>query len=422
MGQRAADQGANEVAGFRDALQHREFRRLVLHHLVAGSGQSFGTVAVATALYHQTGSAAWVGAAAACRLVPYLLCAGPAGVLADRTDRRRLLLWSSVLRAVATSVLVVAVAVDAAPLLIVSVVFLATALGTGSFPALLAVIPGAVPEDHLPPATAILNTVETAAWLVGPAVGGLLLLGGSPEAALAINALLFLVGAAMLAPVGPRPAPDACDLDGRRFGARLADGARVIVQSPEIGSPLLLVIAVNLALGAAPVVLLLVAQDAAMGAGAYAVLTAALGIGGFSGVVVTNRLAARPDTMATLSGSAVVGTVPFLGLLLTDRLPLAAALVAIAGAGMVVTEVVALTVMLRSLPEPVIARVFGLVDSSLVAAVLAGSVIAAPLVAWLGLTLTIVAAGLIIPVVGVTVAWLNVHSHRLQVDAVALAP
>jgi predicted MFS family arabinose efflux permease len=196
----------------------------------------------------------------------------------------------------------------------------------------------------------------------------------------------------------------------------------VIVRSPEIGSPLLLVIAVNLALGAAPVVLLLVAQDAAMGASAYAVLTAALGIGGFSGVVVTNRLAARPDTMATLSGSVVVGTVPFLGLLVTDRLPVAAALVAIAGAGMVVTEVVALTVMLRSLPEAVIARVFGLVDSSLVAAVLAGSVIAAPLVAWLGLTLTIVAAGLIIPAVGVTVAWLNVHSRRLRVDAVALAP
>ncbi len=106
---------ASETAGFRHALGHREFRWLALHHLVAGSGQSFGTVAVATALYQQTGSAAWVGAAAACRLVPYLLCAGPAGVLADRIDRRRLLLWSAVLRAAVTAVLVVGVAVQAAP-------------------------------------------------------------------------------------------------------------------------------------------------------------------------------------------------------------------------------------------------------------------------------------------------------------------
>jgi MFS family permease len=412
---------ANETAGFRHALGHREFRWLALHHLVAGSGQSFGTVAVATVLYQQTGSAAWVGAAAACRLVPYLLCAGPAGVLADRIDRRRLLLWSAVLRAVVTAVLVIGVAVHAAPIIIVALVFLGTALGTGSFPALLAVIPGAVPEHHLPPATAILNTVETAAWLIGPALGGLLLLGGSPETALAANALLFLAGAAMLGPVAPRPAPEAEDHVDRGFAGRLADGARVIVRTPEIGSPLVLVVAVNLALGAAPIILLLVSQDAGLGPNSYAALTAALGVGGFSGVVVTNRLAARSDTMVTLSCSVVTGTAPFLGLLLTDQLLVATVLVAVAGAGMVVTEVVALTVMLRSLPEAVVARVFGLVDSSLVAAVLAGSVIAAPLVGWLGLSLTILAAGLIIPCVGVSMAWLNLHSRRQRAEALALA-
>jgi MFS family permease len=397
-------------SGFRTALAHRELRWFAAHHLVAGTGQAFGTVAVAAAIWAQTGSAAWVSAAAAARLVPYLVCSGLAGVLVDRTDRRRLLAATSAMRAVVVLAVALAVAVGAHPAVVVTLVFSGTALGTGSYPAVLAVLPSTVPDDDLPPATALVNTAETAVWLVGPAIGGLVVAAGGPVAALTANALVFVLGAALLAPVAPRPAP-AEQASGARTGglvAELAASARLMIADPRVRCPMILVISVNLLLGAAPIALL-VGNDTWFGGGhPYALLTAALGIGGFSGILATNRLARRGDVVRTLTWTAGAGCMPFALLLVTHRLgsvQLGASLllVAVAGAAMVLTEVVALTVLLRELPEEVIGRVFGLVDSTLVAAVLVGSVVVGPLIATVGLPVTLLLFGLVLPVVAAAV-------------------
>jgi MFS family permease len=386
--------------GFRSALAHREFRWFVTHHLLAGTGQSLGTVAVATVLYQQTGSATWVGLAAAARLLPYLVCSGPAGVLVDRFDRRRLLLVSAAARAVVVLVLVTAIGAGAPPWVTVAVVFAGTALGTGSFPAALAVIPSTVRERDVAPATATLNTVETAAWMIGPALGGLLVLAASPLWALTANAVVFLIGAIALLPTRPRPVVRADQVVTTGFTSNLLDGARTILRSPEIRCPLVLVVAVNLVLGAAPIVLLVASQDRFGADGSqYALLMAALGIGGFAGVALTNRLARRGDLVGTLTWSMAAGCVPFALLAVSRDLVSALVLVALAGAAMVVTEVVALTAMLQTLPDHVIGRVFGLVDSTLVASVLIGSVVAGPAIAVAGRPAAMVAIGALVPVV-----------------------
>jgi ENTS family enterobactin (siderophore) exporter len=395
--------GAEAGSGFRSALTHRDLRWFAAHHLVAGTGQAFGTVAVATAIYAQTGSATWVSAAAAARLVPYLVCSGLAGVLVDRTDRRRLLAATSAARAIVVLGVALAVAVEAHPALVVALVFGGTALGTGGYPAVLAVLPSTVPARDLPPATALVNTAETAVWLVGPALGGLAVAAADPAIALAANAAVFVLGAALLVPVAPRPAPASAPSTERSgILSELAAGAQIMVADPRVRCPLVLVVCVNVLLGAAPIALL-VGSDAWFGGEHhYALLTAALGVGGFSGIVATNRLARRGDVVQTLTWTACLGCAPFLALLATERLGAAQLgasllLVAAAGAAMVLTEVVALTVLLRELPEEVIGRVFGLVDSALVAAVLVGSVVAGPLIATVGLPPTLVLLGLVLP-------------------------
>ena len=397
----AVDEGPIDGAppGFRSALSHREFRWFVTHHLLAGTGQSLGTVAVATALFEQTGSATWVGLAAAARLLPYLVCSGPAGVLVDRIDRRRLLLGSAVARAVVILVLVTVIGLGAPPWVTVLVVFAGTALGTGSFPAALAVIPSTVREPDVAPATATLNTAETAVWMAGPALGGLLVLAASPLWALGANAVVFLVGALALLPTCPRPVVRVDRSQEAGFTSNLVDGARTILHAPEIRCPLVLVIAVNIVFGAAPILLLVASRDRfGEGANQYALLMAALGFGGFAGVAFTNRLARRGDILATLTWSMAAGCAPFALLAGAQHLVVAMALVALVGAAMVVTEVVALSVMLLTLPDHVIGRVFGLVDSTLVAAVLIGSLVAGPITAAVGLPVAMVAIGAMLPV------------------------
>jgi MFS family permease len=392
-------------------MASRDLRWLVLHHAAGSTGQSLGTVAIAKALYDQTGSTAWVAAAAAGRLVPYLVVSAAAGVVADRVDRVRLLRWSAGLRLLATALLAALVAVGAPPLAVVGLVTLATTLGTPCYPALTAMVPLTVPAENLAPANGILSTVETASWVVGPAVGGALLIGGEPAAALLVNAAVFLVGLVLLAPLRQRrldaaPEPPAED---RRFFTDLTAGFRAILSGADVAAPLLLVVVVNLVLGGSTVGLVMVAEELVdLGQGGFGILNAALGAGGFLGVLGTNWVARQASPMRAIGIATLAGGAPF-ALLAEVHVPaIAVALMVAAGAGAVVTEVAAMTLMLRALPQGVLARVFGIVDSLLVGSILVGSLLAPILIELVGLRASLIVVGGLIP------ASALVGAHGLQ--------
>lgn len=376
----------------RDAWAHTELRWLLAHHAVAGVGQTFGTVAIGVALYEQTGSESWVAAAAAARLLPYLLLAGVAGAIADRVDRRRLLLWSSIGRGIALVALTAAIVMEVHPASAVALVLVVTALGTGSFPALMAMLPSTVPAHHLVPASTLLNTVETVAWLVGPALGGLVILHGVPPHALLVNVAVFALAGALVAPTSSRPAAGRSGADSSiRLDLRigLAAAAR-----PAVREALVLVVVVNVAVGAGPVAMLLASQRFADASNAYALLVLAAGAGGVAGIGATRRIVASGSRRG-LTGAAIAAVLPFLALGWGHAsLGMLIGAMAVAGAGAVATEVATLTLLLRSLPEEVAGRVFGLVDSLLVASVLAGAVLAPVLAGAGGLRLLIAAVAL----------------------------
>lgn len=101
--------------GFRAVLADRGPRALLASHGLSGIGQTLGTVATSVALFEATHSTTWVSVGAAARLLPYMLFSALAGVVADRLDRRRLLLASHVARALLTAALLVVVAFDGSP-------------------------------------------------------------------------------------------------------------------------------------------------------------------------------------------------------------------------------------------------------------------------------------------------------------------
>jgi MFS family permease len=155
---------------------------------------------------------------------------------------------------------------------------------------------------------------------------------------------------------------------------------------------------VNLILGGATVGLVLVAEELVdLGQGGFGILTAALGAGGFLGVLGTNWVARQPSPMRAIGIATVAGGAPF-ALLAEVHVPFfAVALVVAAGAGAVVTEVAAMTLMLRALPQGVLARVFGIVDSLLVGSILVGSLLAPALIELIGLRASLVVVGGLIP-------------------------
>lgn len=146
-----------------------------------------------------TGSGALLGVVAALELLPALLLGLPSGALADRLDKRILLIWSDAGRAVLTAAIPVAIWLDASP---VAVILLVTvpinALRVMFESAFAAAVPPLVGREHLGRAMSYLESVLSVPFIIGPALAGILLVTVGPAATLAIDAASFAVSAVSL--------------------------------------------------------------------------------------------------------------------------------------------------------------------------------------------------------------------------------
>ena len=159
---------AGSPGTYRAALGNRSFRLALESYTLAAVAQGAWTVALAVALYDQTGSALWAAVAACTRLLPYLLLSPVAGVLADRWGHRRILEAATTARILLAIGVTAGIAVTAPPGLLAVVAFLATAAATPVYPALNAFVPTAVPSTDLAAANSLLSTTETLGWIAGP--------------------------------------------------------------------------------------------------------------------------------------------------------------------------------------------------------------------------------------------------------------
>src|SRR5687767_7976942 len=85
---------SDRQGGFRAALRHRDFRVLMARFVISGIGSWAYNVALIVFVFEQTQSAAWVGAVTIGRFIPTLLISPYAGVVAERFERRKVILFS----------------------------------------------------------------------------------------------------------------------------------------------------------------------------------------------------------------------------------------------------------------------------------------------------------------------------------------
>lgn len=407
--------------GFRRALRRPRLRRQGVAYALSAIAQTFGTVAATAAVYDDTRSAAWVGAVAASRLLPYVLVSPLAGVLADRAGFRRVMVVSAAVRGALCLALAGVLVGPADPLAVVALLFLLTAAGTPCYPAMAAAVSEEVPSADLAPANALLTGVETLAFVAGPALGGFALLATSPTGVLAANAALF-AAVLLVATLGPRPVIDlraaaSVDDEDRAWWS----GARAVRLAPAAHVPMLLVVAVNLLYGTAVVGIVLVGDQLTAGSHrGLGLLNGALGIGGVVGLVAAGALdrAARPLRLLALLTALTGGSLVLLAVM--PWLSAAVVLLAITGAGAVLAEVLALTAIQRAVPLQEVARVFGILDALLVGAICLGSLMTPPLVRVVGLAPALALMGLAIPLAGLAIA--VVMRPALRRTSVTLAP
>lgn len=157
------------------AFRFRDFRLLFIGTLIATIGEQMISVAIGWELYDRTGSALVLGWVGLVQVIPVMLLSLPAGHLADRFNRKYIVIGAQVMLAMASLGLLVLSLTRGSLLLIFGCLFLMGCAVAFNVPASTTLLPQAVPEDAFGNAA----TWESSSWqlasVLGPAMGGLII-------------------------------------------------------------------------------------------------------------------------------------------------------------------------------------------------------------------------------------------------------
>jgi MFS family permease len=192
---------------------------------IAILGTQIQNVAITWQVFELTGDPLRLGLLGLFRFVPVLFFGLYGGVIADRRDRRTILVLTHVLLMATTGVLMAATALDAVTMsLIYGVTFVASAVNAFAGPARQAIIPALVPREEIAGASTVLNLAMQSAQIGGPAIGGVIIGTLGLTAAYAVGTVSFVavIIAAILITVRERLVVDATNgltavVEGLRF-------------------------------------------------------------------------------------------------------------------------------------------------------------------------------------------------------------
>jgi MFS family permease len=219
--------------------EHPAFRRLWLGTMLSWTGSAMTTFAVTLQVYDLTRSPAAVGGIGLASLIPMLLIAVPGGTLADRVDRRRLVLVVTVGQAALSSVLFALAAFGGASLwALYALAAAGSALNAVSAPARQTFIPRLVPKQQLAAAMALNRIVFQVVLIAGPALAGVIAAGTGLRGCYLADVVSFtgaLWGVGRM-PAMPPEVPRA-GLDGAKRPSGLTqtlEGLAFIKQTPVL--------------------------------------------------------------------------------------------------------------------------------------------------------------------------------------------
>lgn len=304
--------------------RNRDFILLTVASVISSVGGRVSQLALPILALALTNSPALAGLLAAAQQIPYLLFSVPAGVWVDRADRKQVLVACDLLRFLLLASIPVAYAINALSVAQLFVVVFLQGVCTVLFAvAELAALPSVVARNQLAPARAVNQGVESAAEVLGPSLGGLVIGvggGGIPGAALAylVDGVSYLAsGGALLAvrrklQAAERPA-------GGRLRDALAEGMAFLWRSQPLRFLMLLTASLNCLQAPLYLLTVIIAQDR-LGLSAPQ-LGLAFGVAGAAavlGAAIAPAIYHRMPLRAILAGSSVVWVAAIAILALAD--------------------------------------------------------------------------------------------------------
>ncbi|MFN2505593.1 MAG: MFS transporter [Acidimicrobiales bacterium] len=341
-------------------LRQRDFAIVWAAALVSNIGSWMQTVAVGVLITDLTGRAGWTGLVAAAAFLPIGLLSPVGGAMADRVDRRRWLLATTVGEtALAAGLTALAATGRASAGLITLLVLGAGCMTALGLPAFQAILPDLVPREDILAASSLGLAQYNLGRVVGPALAGLVLVTGSFTWAFAINTASF--AAVMVALLVVRLPPASVRPEEGGLWRRIVAGARGAAAEPGCRLAILTIAVVALLLS--PFIALVPAVAAKLfgrGESGTSVLITAQGVGAVLGALLLASAAQRFGRRRVLVANLVAVPILLMGYAAAPSLP--AATVALLGVGVAYVGVLSglgAVVQLRA-PEVLRARILSL--------------------------------------------------------------
>jgi MFS family permease len=426
------------IAAYRRVLGNPLLARLLVGEFVSSIGDWLYMVALLVLVYAESQDPLALGVIGAARILPYVLLSIPAGIAADRFDRRKILLVTDIARGLIMVLLAVAVILDAPMMVIILLAIAGTSFAAFFSPAIGAFLPSLVrDESELGPANTAWSSLDNLAFFVGPAFAALLLGLGALEVAFLLNALTFAFVAVVLWKLpshrpGSRALTEAAaeaEAEAEEEAGEGSSGGGYAGVPPaeekrrlrSLARPLFALGLINAAggfvFGGLSILTVVLAVDVyGVGDAGTGLLNSAVGVGGVIGAVMAGVLVLRRRLALPLAGGAAIFGLAVAGLGMIDAFSLALVAMAVAAAGALLVEIVGTTLLQRIVPDAMRGRALGVIETVSVLAYAAGS-FALPVLGAPDPTPVLLACGVALAVAGVVTAVL-LGAHALQEPAI----
>lgn len=355
------------------ALRFPVFRSIWIASTISAFGGTIQAVGAAWMMTSLAGSADMVALVQAAVTLPVMLLSLLAGTIADKFDRRKILLGTQSFRVcVAVALAICAGTGFVTPWLLLAFSFLTACAATFNGPAWMASVGNMVPRSHLPGAITLNGLAANAATCAGPAIGGAIVAVGGTAAAFAANAISSIGLIFVLArwrpsrepPMGPREALHTAATTGMRY----------VLMSPALRVVLARAFIFGLGASAVSALMPLIARVPLDGGPmSYGLLLGAFGLGAVAGALgsTVGRKMLSTEAIIRSASIAFAGAAAIAGF--STLLPLT--LLALLNAGscwMLAFSTLSISVQL-STPPWVVGRVLSLYTTSVFGGLAAGS-------------------------------------------------
>jgi len=435
------------VQAYRRLARNGPLTRLLLGEFASSIGDWLYLVALVVIVYDVSRDPVLLGIVGAARILPYALLSIPAGMVADRFDRRYVLLVSDVARGACMLVLAWLVATDGPLWAIVALAIVAACFSTLFYPAIGGLIPSLVSDEtEFGPANSAWATLDSFAFIVGPAIGGVLVAVSGLTLAFLLNAASFAAVAVVLwtlpvsrtrrapepeapaigqeapgteAPQAPPLEPEASAPKQEAAAAKAeapepevrppeapapepappAPGARAgwgVLRSRAVGGVVVVSATAAFAFGGVLILLVILATDVYhAGEAATGYLNAAIGVGAVAGALISGVLVLRSRLSPALIAGSLAFGVALVALGFAGSLAPALVAIAVLSTGSLIVDVARTTIFQRIVPDEFRGRTEGIIMTVGTIAEAAGSLVVPPLVGRAGAGVVLGAVGLV---------------------------